>query len=99
MLIALGVYFRHVLPGSLIHSVPDDAREWKAWYESSLKKEQPIILYLHGNKGSRAESHRVELYNKLRRMDYHIIAFDYRGNSIALIFRFSKNYFIHLKHF
>lgn len=75
--ISVGIW--HILPGSLIHSVPDDVKEWEAWYESSLKKGNPIILYLHGNKGSRAESHRVELYNRIRRMDYHIIAFDYRG--------------------
>ncbi|KAK8403096.1 hypothetical protein O3P69_000955 [Scylla paramamosain] len=75
--VTIGIW--HILPRSLIHSVPDDVREWPVWYESSLKQQQPIILYLHGNKGSRAESHRVELYNKLRKMDYHVITLDYRG--------------------
>lgn len=75
--VSVGIW--HVLPGSLIHSAPEEPGEWEAWYEGSLKREQPIVLYLHGNKGSRAASHRVELYNKLRRMEYHVIALDYRG--------------------
>lgn len=83
-LMSLYTYSRHILPGSLIHSVPEEPGEWQAWYEDTLKKEQPIILYLHGNKGSRAENHRVELYNKLRRMDYHVITFDYRGKAFLV---------------
>lgn len=38
-----------------------------------------IVFYMHGNSGSRAASHRVELYKMLREQGYHIIAFDYRG--------------------
>lgn len=38
-----------------------------------------IIFYMHGNSGSRAASHRIELYNVLRNNGYHVIAFDYRG--------------------
>lgn len=37
-----------------------------------------VIFYLHGNSGSRAASHRVELYKLLRELGYHVIAFDYR---------------------
>lgn len=44
--VTIGIW--HILPRSLIHSVPDDVREWPVWYESSLKQQQPIILYLHG---------------------------------------------------
>lgn len=43
-----------------------------------------IIFYMHGNSGSRAASHRVELYNVLRAQGYHIIAFDYRGYGDSL---------------
>lgn len=38
-----------------------------------------VVLYLHGNSGSRSASHRIELYNLLRELGYHVIAFDYRG--------------------
>lgn len=38
-----------------------------------------IIFYFHGNSGSRAASHRIELYKVLRNMGYHVIAFDYRS--------------------
>lgn len=38
-----------------------------------------VVFYMHGNSGSRAASHRVELYKILREQGYHVIAFDYRG--------------------
>lgn len=38
-----------------------------------------IVFYMHGNSGSRAASHRIELYNVLREQGYHVISFDYRG--------------------
>ncbi len=34
---------------------------------------------MHGNTGSRARAHRVDLYLVLRALDYHVICFDYRG--------------------
>jgi len=40
---------------------------------------EAYILYLHGNMGSRALAHRVEMYKKLSRMGYHILTIDYRG--------------------
>ena len=51
----------------------------KKWFEKQLGDEKPVILYLHGNTSSRASSHRVELYQVLRNMDWHVVAFDYRG--------------------
>lgn len=38
-----------------------------------------IVLYMHGSTGSRAKSHRLQLYRMLREHGYHVIAFDYRG--------------------
>uniref|UniRef100_A0A5F9ZHB5 Abhydrolase domain containing 12, lysophospholipase n=1 Tax=Homo sapiens TaxID=9606 RepID=A0A5F9ZHB5_HUMAN len=32
------------------------------WYEDALASSHPIILYLHGNAGTRGGDHRVELY-------------------------------------
>lgn len=43
-----------------------------------------IVFYMHGNSGSRAASHRVELYKVLREQGYHVIAFDYRGYGDSL---------------
>lgn len=51
-----------------------------ALYEEILRKtKDPIVLYLHGNTGTRANGHRVDLYKTLRRLGYHVIAMDYRG--------------------
>ncbi|KAM4599503.1 lysophosphatidylserine lipase ABHD12 isoform 1-T1 [Fundulus diaphanus] len=49
------------------HTVP--ARMWREaqgkdgrWYESTLNSAHPIVLYLHGNAGTRGGDHRVQLY-------------------------------------
>ena len=39
----------------------------------------PVIVYAHGNTGSRAVYHRVQLYQQLSALGYHVVAFDYRG--------------------
>ncbi|KAK5982725.1 Lysophosphatidylserine lipase ABHD12, partial [Trichostrongylus colubriformis] len=39
----------------------------------------PVVVYLHGNSCDRTFSHRVELYNTLNKLDYHVVTFDYRG--------------------
>lgn len=50
------------------------------FYEELLRKtKNPIVLYLHGNTGSRANGHRMELYKTLRKLGYHVIAIDFRG--------------------
>lgn len=50
------------------------------FYEQLLRSNgSKIILYLHGNTGSRAAGHRVELYKILRELGYHVIALDYRN--------------------
>ncbi|XP_061083515.1 lysophosphatidylserine lipase ABHD12 isoform X1 [Conger conger] len=66
------------------HTVP--ARLWRdaqekdrAWYDSALKSPYPVILYLHGNAGSRGGDHRVQLYKVLSSLGYHVVTFDYRG--------------------
>nr|CDJ83456.1 Alpha beta hydrolase fold-1 domain containing protein [Haemonchus contortus] len=75
----IGVW--HMLPKSMsadyrekgIH--PDDEE-----MERSLSLTQyPIVLYLHGNSFDRTIAHRVELYNLLNKLDYHVVTFDYRG--------------------
>lgn len=52
----------------------------KDFYEQMLSvNDTKIFLYLHGNTGSRAVSHRIELYKLLRSLGFHVIAFDYRS--------------------
>lgn len=47
--------------------------------EDSFSSGNPIVLYLHGNSGSRAGSHRIELYKILQSLNYHVVTMDYRG--------------------
>ncbi|KAI9558776.1 hypothetical protein GHT06_015565 [Daphnia sinensis] len=68
--VQVGVW--HVLPRDLVDTYSDNS-------EKSLAVGNPIVLYLHGNSGSRATSHRVELYKLLQFHNYHVVAFDYRG--------------------
>lgn len=49
------------------HTVP--AQMWRAaqgkdgdWYDSTFSSAHPVILYLHGNAGTRGGDHRVQLY-------------------------------------
>lgn len=72
--------FRHILPETLVSSAPEKGSpEYEDWYVKSMSDHCPVILYLHGNAFSRASSHRIELYSVLRKLDYHVVAFDYRG--------------------
>jgi len=50
-----------------------------SFYEEALSHGEPVIVYMHGNAGARGGSHRVELYTLLRKMNYHVITFDYRS--------------------
>ncbi|XP_029525683.1 lysophosphatidylserine lipase ABHD12-like isoform X3 [Oncorhynchus nerka] len=66
------------------HTVPES--QWKEaqgkdleWYQDSLGAGIPIIIYLHGNGGTRAASHRVGLVRVLSAIGYHVLALDYRG--------------------
>jgi abhydrolase domain-containing protein 12 len=58
----------------------NESQKREALFEEILRKtKDPIVLYLHGNTGTRANGHRVDLYKILRRLGYHVIAMDYRG--------------------
>lgn len=57
-----------------------DEKDEQALFEEILRKtKDPVVLYLHGNTGTRANGHRVDLYKTLRQLGYHVIAMDYRG--------------------
>lgn len=52
----------------------------REFYERMLQADgSKVFLYLHGNTGSRAAAHRVELYKLLRELGFHIFALDYRS--------------------
>ncbi|XP_071337460.1 lysophosphatidylserine lipase ABHD12 [Trachinotus anak] len=66
------------------HTVPDS--RWKeaqgkdlAWYQNTLSDESPVFIYLHGNTGTRAATHRVGVAKVLSALGYHVLVPDYRG--------------------
>ncbi|XP_078017081.1 lysophosphatidylserine lipase ABHD12 isoform X2 [Epinephelus lanceolatus] len=66
------------------HTVP--AQMWREaqgkqgdWYDSTFSSSHSVILYLHGNAGTRGGDHRVQLYKVLSSLSYHVVTFDYRG--------------------
>ena len=74
--VKLGVW--QVLPNSLVNQ-SQGINNKEEWYKNQLQDGKPVVLYMHGNSGSRAAAHRVELYKVLRDQDYHVFAFDYRS--------------------
>ncbi|XP_064478878.1 lysophosphatidylserine lipase ABHD12-like [Ornithodoros turicata] len=69
--VKLGVW--HVPPHSESEKCNENRDNW-------FPGNNPIILYLHGNGGSRAGGHRVALYKVLtRELRAHVVAPDYRG--------------------
>lgn len=67
----------HVLPEKYSGSQVSSTDE--AQFFGFLRDGSPIILYLHGNAGTRAAWHRVQLYRVLSRAGFHVVTFDYRG--------------------
>eukprot|EP00066_Takifugu_rubripes_P009326 XP_003976169.2 PREDICTED: monoacylglycerol lipase ABHD12 [Takifugu rubripes] len=66
------------------HTVP--AHMWREaqgkqgdWYRSMFSSTHPVILYLHGNAGTRGGDHRVQLYKVLSLLGHHVVTFDYQG--------------------
>ncbi|CAK9302576.1 unnamed protein product [Gordionus sp. m RMFG-2023] len=70
--ITIGLW--HTLPEDMLPLYKKDTHSY-----NYLNSGHPIILYLHGNAGTRAGWHRIMLYKILSKMNFHIISFDYRG--------------------
>ena len=69
-------------PVSTWHVLPDTYQDnitHSRDYISALSDGATIILYLHGNTGTRGTSHRVRQYKSFTKRGYHVITFDYRG--------------------
>lgn len=57
-----------------------DASNRAQFFERTLQEPSAeIVLYLHGNSNSRGALHRIEMYQLMRRLGYHVITLDYRG--------------------
>ncbi|CAJ1074830.1 lysophosphatidylserine lipase ABHD12-like [Xyrichtys novacula] len=72
--VSVGVW--HTLPVSQWEKAAGRSPEW---YWETLGDGNPVIIYLHGNLGTRAIRHRVELVKILSAAGYHILSLDYRG--------------------
>ncbi|XP_067151283.1 protein ABHD12B [Apteryx mantelli] len=72
--VTVGIW--HTAPGSRAAEARGKDR---GWYEEALGDAHPVIIYLHGNGGTRASSHRVQFMKLMGAADFHILALDYRG--------------------
>ncbi|XP_029316305.1 monoacylglycerol lipase ABHD12-like isoform X2 [Cottoperca gobio] len=72
--VSVGVW--HTLPASQWEEAAGRGPEW---YRETLGDGRPVIIYLHGNLGTRAINHRVELVKILSAAGYHVLSLDYRG--------------------
>nr|XP_046268802.1 lysophosphatidylserine lipase ABHD12-like isoform X2 [Scatophagus argus] len=72
--VSVGVW--HTLPANQWEKAAGRSSEW---YQETLGDGRPVIIYLHGNVGTRAVRHRVELVKILSAAGYHVLSLDYRG--------------------
>ncbi|XP_068803671.1 protein ABHD12B [Struthio camelus] len=72
--VTVGVW--HTVPGSRAAEARGKDR---SWYQEALADAHPVIIYLHGNGGTRAASHRVQFLKLMGAADFHVLALDYRG--------------------
>ena len=77
-----GVEVWQVLP-RVYHSAGEEESEAvlsEVDFQSALSDGAPVVLYLHGNTGTRALLHRVGIYKYLtKEKGFHVVTFDYRG--------------------
>ncbi|XP_042724586.1 protein ABHD12B [Lagopus leucura] len=72
--VTVGIW--HTVPGS---SGTEAQGQEQRWFEEALADAHPIIIYLHGNGGTRAASHRIQFMKLMGAAGFHILALDYRG--------------------
>ncbi|XP_011670006.2 lysophosphatidylserine lipase ABHD12 [Strongylocentrotus purpuratus] len=75
--VQLGVW--QMLPNSARTANDEEGEITAEFFDKALGDHRPVIMYCHGNSGSRANPHRVELYKLLTRIGFHVVAVDYRG--------------------
>ncbi|KAJ1104206.1 hypothetical protein NDU88_001618 [Pleurodeles waltl] len=72
--ISVGVW--HTVPASRGNEAHSQSQDW---FEASLADDNPAVIYLHGNAGTRAAGHRIQLMKVLSASGFHVLALDYRG--------------------
>ncbi|CAH0697832.1 unnamed protein product [Spodoptera exigua] len=82
--VKIGIW--HILPKTAyerlkgnFESTTDREELNKILDDELTKSKNPVVLYCHGNSNSRAATHRIQLYKFFQKMEFHTIAFDYRG--------------------
>uniref|UniRef100_A0AAY4BTQ2 Lysophosphatidylserine lipase ABHD12 n=1 Tax=Denticeps clupeoides TaxID=299321 RepID=A0AAY4BTQ2_9TELE len=70
--INIGVW--HTVPSQLWKEAQGKNQEW---YERTLQSAHPVMLYLHGNAGTRYLPNHIP--KVLSSLGYHVVTFDYRG--------------------
>lgn len=76
--IQLGVW--HILPYSRNSECFDGVGSQFKSHVNAFNDTRPVILYLHGNGGTRGGNHRLSLYKRLSHdNDFNVVTFDYRG--------------------
>lgn len=73
--VSVGVW--HTLPSSQWDSAQGNTSP--EWFRSTLGDGRPVIIFLHGNGGTRAADHRIGLVKKLSAAGFHVFSLDYRG--------------------
>lgn len=69
------------------HMIPDSSAQavlrfesHDQFYDSELQKAARVVIYLHGNGATRAQSHRLHIIQRMaRELSAHVITVDYRG--------------------
>ncbi|XP_010136528.1 PREDICTED: abhydrolase domain-containing protein 12B, partial [Buceros rhinoceros silvestris] len=72
--VTVGIW--HTVPGS--RGAEAQGKDQR-WYEEALADAHPIIIYLHGNGGTRAARHRVQFLKLMGAADFHILALSLAG--------------------
>ncbi|KAL4707558.1 hypothetical protein ACJJTC_000310 [Scirpophaga incertulas] len=77
--IELGVW--HIAPISMLRDLSPISL---SVFEDRLQREltttkNTVVVYCHGNANHRASPHRLLMYKVFQQLDFHVIAFDYRG--------------------
>ncbi|XP_026324607.1 monoacylglycerol lipase ABHD12-like isoform X2 [Hyposmocoma kahamanoa] len=81
--VKIGIW--HILPKTLYERIKGDFEHTdkeqlnRIMDEELAKSTMPVMMYCHGNSNSRAATHRIQLYKFFQQMDFHTIAYDYRG--------------------
>ncbi|XP_043282748.1 lysophosphatidylserine lipase ABHD12 isoform X3 [Venturia canescens] len=66
-----------ILPRSLLNV--SESWDDEKYEQTLMTAKRPVFLYMHGNSGNRASTHRIELYKLFQELDYHVVCFDYRS--------------------